>query len=158
MIDIQHFTQHIIRPTLEQLPLTGAYKASAVALLGFTAMAESKLTYLVQHGDGPALGLYQIEPATHHDLWENWLPQHKYYDLRQYIRHTYGDPRDDKLVYNLAYATVIARLVYYRIPEAIPHEDDLYLLAAYWKKYYNTGKGKGTISHFVNAAKRARYM
>jgi len=34
---------------------------------------ESGLTYLRQHNDGPALGLWQVEPSTQNDLYTNFL-------------------------------------------------------------------------------------
>ena len=41
-------------------------------VLGTTSV-ESNLTYLKQHGDGPALELWQVEPTTHEDLYANYL-------------------------------------------------------------------------------------
>ena len=48
----------------------GGSKAETL-LLG-TAKAESGLIYLKQL-KGPALGLYQNEPKTHKDTWDNYL-------------------------------------------------------------------------------------
>ena len=52
----------VICPALEKLSL---WSPSAEELVLGTAIVESGLTYLKQHGDGPALGLWQVEPATH---------------------------------------------------------------------------------------------
>ena len=60
----------VIRPALEKLSL---WSLSAEELVLGTAIVESGLTYLKQHGDGPALGLWQVEPATHDDLYTNFL-------------------------------------------------------------------------------------
>ena len=60
----------VIRPALEKLSLRSL---SAEELVLGTAIVESGLTYLKQHGDGPALGLWQVEPATHDDLYTNFL-------------------------------------------------------------------------------------
>ena len=50
----------VIRPALKKLRL---WSPSAEELVFGTAIVESGLTYLKQHGDGPALGLWQVEPA-----------------------------------------------------------------------------------------------
>ncbi len=47
-------------------------EATGELVLG-KAIVESNLTYLKQHGDGPALGLWQVESATHEDLYANHL-------------------------------------------------------------------------------------
>ena len=60
----------VIRPSLKKL---GLHSTSGEELVPGTAIIESGLTYLKQHGDGPALGLWQIEPPTHEDLYTNFL-------------------------------------------------------------------------------------
>jgi hypothetical protein len=44
-------------------------------------------------------------------------------------------------------ACAFARIYYIRIPQAIPKE--LGAQAAYWKKYYNTTAGAGTVEHYT---------
>ncbi|KAF0118141.1 MAG: hypothetical protein FD149_866 [Rhodospirillaceae bacterium] len=71
MCDSAHFVTTVIRPTLLHL---GLHSPAAEALLLGTAIQESRLgTYLRQTGGGPALGVYQMEPATHEDIWTNFL-------------------------------------------------------------------------------------
>ena len=60
----------VIRPALEKLSL---WSLNAEELVLGTAIVESGLTYLRQHGDGPALGLWQVEPSTQNDLYTNFL-------------------------------------------------------------------------------------
>ena len=60
----------VIKPALTKINL---WSRSAEELILGTAIVESGLTYLKQHGDGPALGLWQVEPATHEDLYTNFL-------------------------------------------------------------------------------------
>lgn len=48
-----------------------------------------------------------------------------------------------------AYSCVAARLYLSTIPERIP--DTLEEQARYWKKYYNTPAGDGTVQHFIDA-------
>ena len=61
---------------------------AAVLLTGSgTAAVESRMgTYLRQIG-GPALGIWQVEPATHLDCWDNWLD---YRPVKQLARQELG--------------------------------------------------------------------
>ena len=70
MLDPNQFTKHIIRPALEAIDL---YSKAAEELLLGTAIQESRLVYLKQIGGGPALGLFQMEPATELDLVKNYI-------------------------------------------------------------------------------------
>lgn len=147
MIDPQQFRRYVIRPTLQHLKM---WSPAAENLLLGTAAHESRLRYLVQDG-GPALGFYQIEPSTHRDIWQNYLVYKA--ELASTVRSLAGqrfpDERHTELITNLAYATAIARLVYYRQPDPLPAPDDVPALARYWKKIYNTPKGKGHVIDFI---------
>ena len=60
----------VIRPALSKINL---WSPSAEELVLGTAIVESGLTYIRQWGDGPALGLWQVEPSTQNDLYTNFL-------------------------------------------------------------------------------------
>jgi hypothetical protein len=157
MISHHHLLQVVIRPALRYLDAVARVPATpaAAALMLGTALAESRGIYLRQLGDGPALGLWQVEPATEADVWENWLKYRPV--LQRAVRDVCGLSgagsetlalRQLSLAANLHYSCIIARLVYYRAPEALPRVDaplsdvaDAY--AAYWKRHYNTHRGKG---------------
>ena len=51
------------------------------------------------------------------------------------------------------YSGLAARLFLARIPDPIP--SDLTAQAMYWKKYYNTAAGKGTVQKFIDDVKKA---
>jgi len=142
MIAIKHFRQ-IIRDALDPLKL---YSVKAEELLVITAAQESLGgTYLWQNDrlgfpKGPALGVYQMEPATYKDLFVNFLSFHE----QLLLRMTPGPDKPERMVYDLYYATQIARLYYYRFKEAIP--EDLEGQLRYYKKYWNTELGKATIA------------
>ena len=70
MLNIQQFRANIVRPTLEAI---GAHSRAAEDLVLGTALQESNLHYLRQLNEGPARGVYQMEPATYDDIWENYL-------------------------------------------------------------------------------------
>ncbi len=145
MLNPKDFREHIIKPTLEHL---GMYSLAAENLLIGTAVQESGLRHLKQIGGGPALGVYQIEPETHTDLWCNYL-SYRTEMMSQVERHAI--PHIDtgsQLIGNLYYATAIARIIYYRRPEPLPDADDIEGLAGYWKNHFNTVAGKGTAAAF----------
>ncbi|MHA1447880.1 MAG: hypothetical protein ACTSP4_00470 [Candidatus Hodarchaeales archaeon] len=146
-INCEQLKKYIVEPTCKEL---GMYSESAVNLLLGTAAQESHLgTYIKQIGGGPALSIYQIEPATERDVWDNYMKYHD--DIKEKISKFIIIPLSgvDNLIGNLFYATAIARLLYSRHIEALPRADDISGLAIYWKKYYNTEIGAGTIEQFI---------
>lgn len=143
MINHQQLRQYVIRPTLQAINL---YSPAAEELLILTAAHESALGYWLHQINGPAMGIYQMEPATHDDCWVNYL------DYRAALGgkiSQWGDSPDD-MIGNLYYATAMARVKYLRDSETIPEANDLRGLAAYWKRVYNTAQGKGTIDQAVH--------
>lgn len=160
-MDEKQFLQYIIDPVLKSLAL---WSPSARVLLLGTAMAESRLQYIHQIGGGPALGLYQMEPATHDDIVRNYL---RYKPALSEIVEALstsslmviGRPAEE-MQGNLYYATAMARVHYRRVREALPAAGDAAAMARYWKQYYNTPKGAGTIEKatpvFLRAINLAR--
>ena len=152
------FRTFVIRPTLENL---GLHSPAAENLVLGTALHESggfrffdQWTGADDVKLGPAFGLYQIEPATHDDVLLNfvsWRP--KLRAKLSLVEAPIPSPHE-QLVTNLAYATAICRLIYYRRPEPLPAADDLPGLARYWKKFYNTSAGAGTEAQFIEAFTR----
>ena len=140
------FLREVIRPVLQRAKL---WSHPAEYLLLRTAKTESNLDALVQRG-GPALGVYQIEPATHNDIWKNYLAFRPIIASRV-MAHSCSVPQHRQLIWNLGYATLIARLVYLRSPLPLPDAGDMDGQALMWKKVYNTIKGRGTVSHFIKA-------
>ncbi|XP_078359543.1 uncharacterized protein LOC144644015 [Oculina patagonica] len=53
------------------------------------------------------------------------------------------------------YSGLAARLYLVRIRAPIPSDRDLPSQARYWKTYYNTAAGKGTVQKFIKDVKRA---
>lgn len=121
----------------------------AVELLLGTASRESRLgkfgNSVQKHGIGP----FQIIRSTEKDIWDNYLKYRP--ELAKKITEATGvsGPNPQALVDNLPYAALMARLVYKRVPEALPAANDLAGQAKYWKKYYNTELGKGTPEGYI---------
>lgn len=151
-INAKQFRELIVRPTLKYLDPEIPYSTEAEDLLVMTAAHESHLGTYIKQVNGPALGVYQMEPATHDDIWANFLKyQAKIFWVIDDLRHG-----SNNLVFDLRYATAMARVHYYRDKEAIPKEKDyptrseyIDALGAYAKRVYNTELGKATAKQYV---------
>jgi hypothetical protein len=142
-----HLRELIIRPALRHL---GLWSEAAENLLMGTAAQESLLgRYLAQMGDGPALGIFQMEGETHDDCWANYLVYRG--DLAaSVLKITVAQrPRREQLVWNLFYAAALCRIQYHRFKEPLPEAHDVAGFARYWKSHWNTERGKGTTEEFV---------
>ncbi len=146
MLDLRQCRLHLVRPVLTRI---GAYSRAAENLVIGTAVQESRLRYLRQLQDGPARGLYQMEPDTHDDIWENYLAFRP--ELRAGVESFLAASQDriEQLVWNFAYATAMCRVHYLRVPHPLPDAGDIAGLASYWKRHYNTELGRGTVDEFV---------
>ena len=157
-MNVGQFRGFVVRPTLYQL---GLWSLAAENLLVGTAIHESGgLNYIDQvtgPGDttlGPAYGLYQIEEATLNDLFDNFLKFRPRLAEMAIALEAPMPKRVLQLVTNLAFATAVARLIYYRAPDPLPGADDIPGLAACWKKNYNTVAGKGRVEDWIAAYRR----
>lgn len=147
MIDIEQFRDLVIEPTLEHL---GLYSVAATELVLGTALQESNLTYIKQLGNGPAVGLFQMEPATYRDIWDNYLRYRA--DLTDKVRELAGQvaaPAPEEMIWNMRYACAMCRVHYRRVREPLPAAGDLSSQAAYWKEHYNTPLGRGTQTEYI---------
>jgi len=149
-VSFPNFRTLIVRPVLKELRM---WSQAAENLVYGTALTESGLSYLKQMGEGPALGLWQMEPATFDDL-RVYLARRS--DLFQRVapmaRH--HPLRAGEIVGNLYLGCAMCRIHYWRVPERLPRHDDLPGLAAYWKRYYNTSLGAGHPTDFMTRAER----
>jgi hypothetical protein len=128
------------------------YCPAAVRLLAGTAAVESGFgTFLRQKGDGPALGAFQMEPATEKDIWENYLAYRQSLALFVASVSMVDGPDASHLQLNLIYQILMARIHYLRVTTPIPTASDPAVLGQYWKDHYNTRLGKGHVAHFVTA-------
>lgn len=154
MINPKQLQDYIVRPVCQLLiPLqhdqSGSRVEPAVELLMGTAAQESGCgEFLHQLGAGPALGIFQMEPATHDDLWKNYINYHPEFQRVIIGLGSNGMDRLQQMVGNLYYATAMCRMHYMRVPEALPAAGDLDAQAAYYKKWYNTPLGAATTDEY----------
>lgn len=148
MINPAQLRDYVVTPALKEI---GLYSKAAMRLVIGTAMTESRLEYLHQVGGGPALGLWQIEPKTHNDVWENYLLYRL--PLAKKLNPFNVDYKDtNQLIWNLKYGAAICRIIYLRAPAPLPDENNIFGMAKYWKAVYNTELGAGKPEDFLNKA------
>jgi hypothetical protein len=158
----EHFRIHIVRPTIKLMDgyIKGMWSEAAENLLVGTAIMESDLAYLKQK-NGPALGVYQIEPFTHKDITERYIEESKFRDefnnmFDNMVGWPYPDEFDiNQLIFDLRYATMIARIKYWMSVEPLPSANDIHALGHYWNKNYNANPDVGTAEQFESKYRKA---
>jgi hypothetical protein len=125
------------------LKLWGLHSDAAVELLAMICAHESHGgKYRRQIGGGPALGIFQIEPPTHNDVWNR---------SRSISANALkaGFKRDkNKMAESDEYSIFVARHIIMLDPKPIPTEPDA---MAFWcKKRWNTDEGKATADKYLN--------
>ena len=139
-LDTRQLKTLIVTPTLQALHLASP---AAINLVTGTALAETRAAYVRQIGGGPALGLWQMEPATHDDCWTNFLnfPAQSHLATVCTRMRAPDLAATAQLVTNFRYACAMARIRFYRVREALPASTDAAGLSAYHKVHYNTAQG-----------------
>jgi hypothetical protein len=139
----------LIQSTLKP---TGLYSIQAEELLLATCAQESLLgTYRHQVG-GPALGIFQMEPADHDDIWKNFLAYKPglAIDGKQLAgAFVGGTPNAALLETNDPYAIFMCRVHYSRCPRPLPLYNDLNGLWMYYKVNYNSLLGAAKQEDFI---------
>jgi len=160
VIDLGQLREYVLRPSLLRI---GRWSQAAENLVFGTGLVESGYVFLDQttRGPGPAYGFWQMEEPTHFDLWTNFLPGQPS-ALREVMMTMAGhgsslSPPVETLHGNLFYAAAMCRVQYLRARPPLPAADDFAGMAAYWKQFYNTPKGAGTIERAIPYFRQAVY-
>ena len=152
MINPAQFRSEIVRPALKAADM---WSEAAENLVLGTAVQESILAWVKQRGAGPALGFYQMEPATADDICRRHLSTRSelavrlakatWPHCRTPTAYSHLDAKDIArlLVEDLRFATIMCRLRYWMMPAPLPAASDVDSLAQYWKQHYNTVLGSG---------------
>ena len=143
-MNLTQIKKKVIAPPLASIGLGGD---DAISLIAGTGLVESGYKYTQQLGGGPALGWFQMEPATHDDCWNNFLDYRP--DLASKIRALINGmtPTPHFLQTNAFYAVVMCRIKYLRAPGVIPNTAQG--MADYHKEYYNTVLGKANATENI---------
>jgi hypothetical protein len=130
---------HIIIPALQ---LMGEKYSSdvAVQLLLATAAQESHMGEYLHQVNGPALGIFQMEPATFVDTLTR---------ATNILGALYPTSPSERLIYDLRYATIVARAKYWLDPHPLPQPDDINGLWEIYKRVWNTHLGAATQQQFL---------
>lgn len=114
---------------------------NAVSLLIETSQQETKLgSYRDSNPTGAGIGLTQFDWIAVKDIKQR-TPKRIADKLYDAFGVRLMKVRHEDLAYSPLLALIFCRLFYRLIPEPIPKT--IKQRAAYWKKYYNTVKGKG---------------
>lgn len=163
-MNLIQFRRFVIVPTLTKLASVANEPRldceAAVRLVHGTAVHESGLQALDQIGSGPELGpgigVFQIEEPTARDVLKR-LGEGAFAGepTASKLFQVLGDmlaawpAMAAQLATNLVFATAMARMVFWLVPEPLPMADDIEGLARYWKRWYNTNAGKGTAAQWM---------
>lgn len=142
MFNCSQFRTLIIEPVLSKMQV---YSKESEEILVFTCAAESLGGYYLTQVKGPAIGIYQMEPATYTDIWVNYIRNKNNLATLLAIHFQCSRiPDVDRMIWDLHFATVMARIHYLRVKEPLPLATDVDGMWEYYKKYYNTVKGKAS--------------
>lgn len=152
MLDCSQFRSLIIEPVLSKLQM---YSKEAEELLVFTCAAESLGGTLLHQIQGPAVGIFQMEPNTYTDIWVNYIRgRNQLATLMALHMGCNRIPDVERMIYDLHFATAMARIHYLRHSGKLPKADDVDAIWEYYKKYYNTEKGKATKDEAIKKYKQ----
>ena len=152
MFDNMQFRLILLRPSLVAINL---YSEDAEELLIATMANETLGGTFLSQVNGPALGVYQMEPQTYDDLWRHFIANDvplmkNILNACQYIQI----PPSQHLLWNLRLATIMARVYYLRARTPLPSKDDLDAIWKYYKDYWNTSKGSAVQDVFIKSYNR----
>lgn len=152
MMNCQQLKELVIKPALLDLVM---FSDVAMELLVFTCATESQGGSFLKQVSGPALGIYQMEPETYNDIWQNYLKFQPGIMMRlQQSFECNRMPSEDRLIYDLRFATAMARIKYERVKEPLPPAISDASLWNYYKANYNTADGAAEMSESINAYHR----
>jgi len=149
MINVHQLRELVIKPSLEDLQMLSD---DAVELLVFTCAVESGGGTYLKQIKGPALGIYQMEPETYWDIQLHYLPNKPQLNIILYTKfglNPYPVNDEYRLIYDLRYATAMARIHYSRFVEPLPNHKDVPGLWEYYKTYYNTSEGAAQVDQTI---------
>ena len=149
-INVSQLRRYVVDPVLLVLSPDIPYSTHASDLLMGTAAQESDCGTWLHQTVGPALGVWQMEPATMRDHIAWLSTQHAINDKVMGFAGR-GDPVE-QMPGNLYLACAMARVHYWRVQAAMPTTLDGQ--AAYWKQWYNTPAGGGSAVQYIQSYKR----
>lgn len=147
----RQFKDLIVRPALSAI---GMMSDDAIELLLLTCATESQFGRYIRQpnmsGNNGAYGVYQMESRTYNGLWSNLVSSNSAMKAKIRIYCGYeGMPPVQRLISDLALATIMTRLFYLNVKANLPSRSDVRAMAMYWKAHYNTERGSGNVDKAV---------
>lgn len=153
-MDPRQLRDLVVRPSLAALGLPGGEAAERL-VMGTAAHESGGFRYIHQVGGGPALSLWQIEPATAEDAWDRAGEAQRNAMEHLGVGYPVRLAWEEVLPGNLYLGAALCRLVYYlkpfEMPTGLRWEVSPYDLAVIWKRWWNTEEGAGHPEQFVQA-------
>lgn len=158
-----HYPDHrnLVRTVLQGIDL---WDRAAEDLVVKTGAVESLYYFRAGLNGAPERGFWQIHPETAEDILFRYLQRSSKSERKAHVEKTLGyriswlqdDPRrlEAELRNNDVLGIILCRIRYEMAPPRLPSPDDLWAQAAYWKRYFNTHLGRGTIRNFMNTSLR----
>ncbi len=136
---------YVVRPALSAMGQPYHTVAAEQLLIGTAAQESGGFLYLRQNSSGPALGVFQMEPNTFHDLWSR-----RPVALKTVLAECAGEfsPGADLVAWNHRFGAMMAWLKYRDDDSALPAPGDIRGLAWAWKSGYNSMRGAGRVEEF----------
>ena len=142
----KQLTDLVIIPTLKEIPK--GFSASAVMAIQMIIAHESSGGEDIAQVGGPALGIIQMEPFTHNQVWKFGDSIYKNAELLRIVPRglaVKNIPSPDRLIYDLRYNVFMARQKLFMAKGALPNYAGE--MAHYLKKHWN-GDGKATATKY----------
>ncbi len=144
----------VIRPTLKEIP-HGYSEPALLAITMIIAHESKRGEYIHQLGNGPALGVIQMEPSTHESTWTYgdsiWGNAFK---LGIIASESPTRPPVERLLYDLRYNVFMARQRLFMKPELLPNLADEFAqidaMSKYLKKHWNSVKGAASDTSYAD--------
>jgi hypothetical protein len=99
-------------------------------------------------------GLCQFDPVGFYDVINRTRRSDKA-KVKNKFGYDLNTVRLDQLNDDPVLSIILCRLKYKLRPEPIPN--DIMSRAVYWKRFYNSSAGKGTVEHYLESAERNLY-
>jgi hypothetical protein len=143
----KQLTELVIVPTLHEIPK--GYSPEAVMAIQMIIAHESSGGEYIAQTKGPALGIIQMEPFTHSQVWKFGDSIQKNAELLRIVTPGLGVqniPSPKRLIHDLRYNVFMARQKLFMSPGALPGNPEE--MAHYLKKHWN-GDGKATAAKYL---------
>ena len=150
----QQLYDYIIKPTHEYMG--GNYESKNANFLSLcTAAIESQCGYYIKQVGGPALGPWQMEPATFEDI-DNNCDALRDTEFKEKISELItagldGEEWFTSAIDSLKLSCAFARLKYSMDKALLPDHNDFRAVYDYYKRIYNTPLGASTYEKFKQA-------